>query len=294
MAQKRNKISDFIANFCYGTALNLTGLFPYRWRPPIMGWIARRILGPISGWNKRIATNLAYVRPDLDAKTIAEIQSQAPDNAGRTLIEIYAGARFKTHLQEMKMHGPGFEAMRAAQTQGKPVIIVSGHFGNYDAVRGALANMGQPVAGLYRPFDNVFFNARYRKTIGEINGPVFPRGRRGLSEMLKFLRQGNTVALLIDQYMHAGEPVDFFGQTARTALSAAEMALKYDALILPAYGVRQPDGISFDIIVEEPIAHTDPVTMTQALNDSLEAQVRDNMGQWLWMHRRWDATKNPT
>ena len=57
-------------------------------------------------------------------------------------------------------------------------------------------------------------------------------------------------------------------------------------LILPTYGIRRPDG-GFDLRVEAPIPHSTPEAMTQALNDSLEAQVRAHMDQWLWTHRRW-------
>jgi KDO2-lipid IV(A) lauroyltransferase len=72
-----------------------------------------------------------------------------------------------------------------------------------------------------------------------------------------------------------------------TSTAAAEWALKYDALLVPAYGIRQPDGIAFEVFVDAPVDHGDPSAMTQALNDSLERQVRERPGQWFWMHRRW-------
>jgi KDO2-lipid IV(A) lauroyltransferase len=77
------------------------------------------------------------------------------------------------------------------------------------------------------------------------------------------------------------------GRKARTSLSAAERALKYNCLLVPVYGIRQPDGISFELLIEPPIPHSTPEIMTQALNDSLEAQVRAHMDQWFWVHRRW-------
>ena len=86
--------------------------------------------------------------------------------------------------------------------------------------------------------------------------------------------------MLIDQHFHSGAPLDFLGHRALTALSAAEMALKYNSLLVPVYGIRQPDGLHFELIVEEPIAHTDAKTMTQTLNHSLAAQVRLHPEQW--------------
>jgi KDO2-lipid IV(A) lauroyltransferase len=87
--------------------------------------------------------------------------------------------------------------------------------------------------------------------------------------------------------MGHGPALPFFGKPAPTALSAAELALKYDGLLVPIYGIRQPDGLSFTIRVEDPVPPSDPETMTRALNASLEALVRQHMDQWFWIHRRW-------
>jgi KDO2-lipid IV(A) lauroyltransferase len=107
--------------------------------------------------------------------------------------------------------------------------------------------------------------------------------------MVRFLRGGGILGLLIDQRMQQGAKLSFFGHEALTALSAAELALKYDALLLPVYAIRQENGLDFDILVESPIPPGPPEAMTQALNDSLEALVRAHPGQWLWIHRRWKA-----
>ena len=112
--------------------------------------------------------------------------------------------------------------------------------------------------------------------------------------MLKFLRGGGMTGFLVDQHMNHGAPLKFFGKTAPTALSAAEMALKYDALLVPIYGIRQENGLDFTIQVDAPIPHTNAETMTQALNDSLEYLVRKHMGQWFWIHRRWKPERQRT
>jgi len=97
------------------------------------------------------------------------------------------------------------------------------------------------------------------------------------------------MGLLNDQRIGHGADLTFFGHRAKTALSSAEMALKYNCLLIPVYGIRQPDGISFDLLIESPIPHSTPEIMTPALNDSLEVQVRAHMDQWFWVHRRWKA-----
>ena len=62
--------------------------------------------------------------------------------------------------------------------------------------------------------------------------------------------------------------------------------------MIPFYGIRQPDGLSFDTVLEAPVPHSDPLQMTQALNDSLAARVRQDPGQWFWVHRRWRINDN--
>ena len=122
-----------------------------------------------------------------------------------------------------------------------------------------------------------------------MGGRAFARDRRGLAEFVKNLREGGHGAILLDQHVSTGAMLDFLGQAAPTSLSAAEMALKYNALLVPIYGERLQDGIDFDIRIEAPIPPSDPVTMTQAINDSLSARVRARPEQWLWIHRRWKA-----
>ncbi|MGY6633989.1 MAG: lysophospholipid acyltransferase family protein [Alkalilacustris sp.] len=266
----------------------LGGRLPYRARVRILGLIGGRVFAPLSDFPTRIRANLALVCPELDRAAQRRIVRNVPVNAVRTLVEIHSGPEFTAAAAAAQVRGAEhLAAVEAAHAAGRPVILVSGHFGNYDVPRAALAARGIPVGGLYRPLKNRFYNTLYVDKIARISGPVFPRGRRGLAEMVRFLRDGGVVGLLIDQRMGNGVPLSFFGRPAWTALSAAEMALKYDALILPAYGRRINDGMDFELVLEPPIPHGDPAGMTQALNDSLERMVRADMEQWLWFHRRW-------
>lgn len=260
---------------------------PYRWRVPFAGWAVSRIVAPLAGYRRRIRTNLAHILPDLAPAEVERIVRAVPDNVGRTLIEIYSGPEFIARAVSHPLTGPGVAALEAAHKAGRPVILVTGHFGNYDASRAALIARGYRVGALYNPMKNRYFNAHYVRAISRIGTPLFPRGKKGLADMVRHLRSGGMLGLLVDQSMSHGAPLTFFGKTALTALSAAELALKYDALVIPTYAVRQADGLSFEITVEAPIAEDTPAVMTQALNDSLETIVRRNLDQWFWIHRRW-------
>ena len=260
---------------------------PYRLRVPLCGWAVAHVVAPVAGYRQRVRDNLAHVLPDLPRTEVDRIARAVPDNVGRTVIEIYSGAEFIAHAVSHPLTGGGVAALEAAHDAGPPVILVTGHFGNYDASRAALIARGYRVGALYMPMANPFFNAHYERAIGTIGRPLFPRGKKGLADMVRHLRSGGMLGMLIDQNMGHGAPLSFFGKTALTALSAAELALKYDALLVPTYGIRGPDGLSFTIVVEPPVPPGTPEAMTQGLNDSLEALVRGHMDQWFWIHRRW-------
>lgn len=260
---------------------------PYRWRVPICGWVMAYIIAPLAGYDKRVRENLALILPDLPEAEVKRMMRAVPRNVGRTLIEIYSGAEFVARATAEPLTGDGLAALDAAHAAGRPVILVTGHFGNYDASRAALIARGYRVGALYRPMGEAAFNDHYVKAISRIGTPVFPRGRAGLGDMVRFLRSGGMLGLLIDQHIGHGVPLAFFGHPAMTALSAAELALKYDALVVPTYAVRRPGGLDFDIIIEAPIPHGSAAEMTQALNNSLERLVRKHLDQWFWIHRRW-------
>jgi KDO2-lipid IV(A) lauroyltransferase len=281
------RTGQYLLNLVLGGMVRLALALPYRMRVPLIGWLASRLVAPLAGWPKRIRDNLAHAWPDLPRSEVERLVRQVPDNAARTLIEIYSIEDLKPRLRDIRPEGPGWPAIEEAQAKGRPVFLISGHFGNYDAVRAFAAMRYGQVGGLYRPLNNVYFNRHYVQAIARTSLPVFERGRRGLAEMMKFVRDGNVMAMLSDQHFGHGAPLTFFGRRAFTALSVPEIALKYDALIVPCYGIRQPDGLSFRLVFEAPVPHTTPEEMGQALNDSLEAMVRAHPGQWLWLHRRW-------
>ena len=278
--------ADWLVDRAIRGALWLMLRLPFDTRRALAAALMSRIVAPVAGYRRRIRENLALVRPDLPPAEVHRLEREVPRAMGRTVAELYSGPEFVARVAQAPLQGAGVPALQEAHRTGRPVLLVTGHLGNYDAIRGGLIARGYRVGGLYRPMDNAFFNEHYVAAISRIGTPLFPRGRKGLADMVRFLKSGGMVGVVLDQAMRDGAVLHFFGQDAYTSLSPAEMALRYDALVIPTYGIRRPDG-GFDMVVEAPIPHGDPLVMTQALNDSLEAQVRAHMDQWLWTHRRW-------
>lgn len=281
-------LGDRLANAAFVAVMSVARLLPYDWRIPALGWLFSNVIAPVAGWRRRIRDNLALARPDLTRKEVEAIIRAVPDNAGRSVAEIYSGQEFTDRIRSSDpLEGPGLSELETAFATGRPVIIACAHFGNYDAMRTALSARGWPVGALYRPMNNEAFNRHYIPAITAIAEPLFPRGRAGLASMLRFLKGGGWLALGYDQFDRHAPELQFFDLPSRTVLTPAELAIRYNALILPVHGIRQPDGLSFRVHVGEPVEHGEPAMMMQALNDDLEALVRRHMEQWFWIHRRW-------
>lgn len=288
MSDERPGLADRLGNAAFLALMGAVRLLPYERRIPAMGWIFSRLLAPVAGWRRRIRANLAMARPDLSEAEIAALLRAVPDNAGRSLAEIYSGEEFTARIHASDpLEGPGLPVLEDAFAHGRPVILACAHFGNYDAMRAALAGRGWTVGALYRPMNNQAFNRHYVPAITAIAEPLFPRGRAGLAAMLRFLKGGGWLALGFDQFDHDGTELRFFDLPTRTVLTPAELALRYDAALVPIAGIRLPDGLRFRVHVGAPVAKGSPAEMMQALNDDLEVLVRQHMDQWFWVHRRW-------
>ena len=230
--------------------------------------------------------------PNLTAQEKKKLIRLINKNIGRTIFELFSPDDFSAFAKKAKITGPGYKKLKSANDSKRPIILVSGHYGNYDVVRAKLRYENIEVGALYKPMQNSYFNKLYLEKISKIGQPLFPRGRSGMSEMVKFLKKGNCIAVLFDQVMGRGEPLSFFGKTAYTATSVAQMAMKYDALLIPFFAERQSDGFNFELHFDKPIVHSKPQKMTQQLNDLLEQRIRTKMDQWLWTHKRWKKPKN--
>jgi Kdo2-lipid IVA lauroyltransferase/acyltransferase len=284
---ERGGVVNFLIDLPIRTLFGLFALLPYRMGLRLAGFVAAHILAPVFGINRRIRANLAHVWPDFPPARIPPLCREVTINSARLMVESFNIRGFLRHARRSTLTGKGKEALLEALAQGKPVVLVSGHFGNYQVLRVLLRDLGHDIAAIYRPMNNAFTNRRYIDNMNLIAQPNFPRGMKGTKGLLTHLRKGGAIALLNDQASYEGEVLEFLGKPALTMTSAAEFALKYQALLVPYYGIRQDNGVDFEVLIEPAIAHGDAAAMTQTLNASLEKRVRETPGQWFWMHRRW-------
>lgn len=274
---------DRVLRFAIWSALRL----PLRARLWLMGRLIRHVVAPLAGYRERAMDNLAHVWPDMNVTDRRHLADLVADNAGRTMIDNYDVAGLMRRMFKATITGDGYAAVERAKAEGRPVLFVTGHFGNFEAPRAALVARGYRIGGLYRPMSNPYFNTHYAANMHALSDPVFEQGRRGTMGLIRHIRQGGMGVLLFDVYDSAGVPIPFMGQPAPTLTSAADIALKTGALLVPFFGTRRADGVSFDITFEAPVPHGDPVEMMREVTARLEAHIHDHPEQWFWIHRRW-------
>jgi KDO2-lipid IV(A) lauroyltransferase len=292
MQNPKPRVSHYVESAVARGVIGAAKLLPYSWRVPAIGWLARAVLAPLAGWNRRIRTNLAHVWPDADKALVDRIVAGATDNAGRAIIETWSPEEFAHANRNAPFTGPGVEAMTAARDTDQAVIIVTGHFGNYDALGIVFKAQGFEVGALYKPMTNPIFDKAYVDAIGQFCKELFATDRRGVTQMVRHIKSGGFVAMNLDVHRASGVPIDFLGKPAMTVTTPAEWALKYNALLVPVYAIRQPDGLTFEVFADAPIPHTgDPVQMTQVLCDTLARQIETHPEQWFWIHRRWKTIR---
>ena len=262
---------------------------PYATRIAAMGRIVAHGVGPLAGYRSRAMTHLAASYPDMSKADRRDLAIRVCDNFGRTLMENYANRDFAAHLRDTIPTGDGLSPLAEARAAGRPVIFVTGHFGNFEAPRHVLTRDGLTIGGLYRPMANAFVDSHYRETMTSWGGPVFAQGGRGTIGFARHIKGGGMGTLLFDVHVSRAPAIPFMGRPALTSLAAAEMALRFDALLVPYFGIRKPDGLSFNVVVEAPIPHADPLTMMTEATRRLEARIDRNPEQWFWVHRRWKA-----
>lgn len=184
---------------------------------------------------------------------------------------------------------------------GRPVIMLGGHFGNWEVSMKMFGLFGVRMGIVGRAIDNPYINNWFEKT-REATGHRLIDKSGAAPEMVELMEAGGYLGVLCDQDAGGkGMFVDFFGQPASTFKSIALMAIEYKALIMVGYGIRQEDDFvnsrwsRFELGCEEVI---DPLTIeaddeireiTQRFTAALERAVRRAPEQYFWVHRRWKS-----
>lgn len=178
--------------------------------------------------------------------------------------------------------------------QNRGMIVLTGHFGNWEVLGYTLACLGFPTYSVARRLDNPHID-RFILGVREDRGQVILDKRGATARIPELLAENKPVGFIADQDAgRKGAFVDFFGRKASTYKSIALLAIQHEVPVAVGYARRVAEDFQFEIGVERIIyprewAEVDDPVMwiTQEYTAALERVVRRDPEQYLWVHRRW-------
>ena len=260
-----------------------------------LGRRAGRVWGALDRRHRRIVVdNLRNSFPDGDESRLDAVARRVYAHFGAMMFDLLwmqgRSAAEVVGLVELQ----GEEHPRAAAAAGKGILYCTAHIGNWEIHGLAHAARFGPVSVVARPLDNPRLDARL-VALRALTGNAVVYKRKAMATLLRELRAGRGVAMLLDQNVQErdGIFVEFFGRPAATTTVAAALALKTGCALVPAWTELREDGryvLRYQPALEvhpEADREAEIARITQTIARRTEEWIRANPEQWLWMHRRW-------
>ncbi len=246
------------------------------------------VVGPKFKSEKIIKKNLEIFSKEVVDINEEKIISDMWKNYGMTFIEYVFLDYFKKNKSDVIVEDNS--DLSKILTDNKPVIFVSGHFANFELMSMEITKKNIPLATIYRPLNNFFLNPfmeHVRKKY--VCKKQIRKGLKGVKEIIQYINEKNSIAVMIDQRVSEGEKINLFGVPAFTTTLPAKLSLKHGLDIIPVYIERREDN-SFKIQFQkrlQPNNFKDKFELTKELNRVLEKLIIKNPNQWIWTHNRW-------
>jgi KDO2-lipid IV(A) lauroyltransferase len=264
--------------------------------------MARKI-GPLVGRHRVALDNLRKAYPE---KPEAEVQQIALDMWGN-MARLAAEYIFLDQLFDYDPNAsvPGRIEVKGAENflriagEEKPHILFTGHLGNFELLPVAAATFGMNITALFRPPNNPYLADYIQSTRSATMGNLQPSSTGASFALATILENGGNIGVLVDQKFSRGVETLFFGRPCQSNPVLGMLARHYDCDVYPARCVRLP-GNRFRLEVEDRLelprdasGSVDVKATVQLLADVIERWVREDPGQWMWFHKRWQISGRP-
>jgi KDO2-lipid IV(A) lauroyltransferase len=298
---KRRVRSVFVA-----AAVRLVSLVPLRVALAFAAAVGRLAWLVARETRRTMLAQLARAFPE---KTDAEREAIARASLvhlARLAAEVVTVPRWRDRLDDYVRLAPGAEeVVRAAMAQGKGLVYVAGHVGNWELMAQRVPRLGPwPASTIAKATIDPGLNVLIEKARRE--GGVETLWREDPSTaraMIRCFKRNEILGILIDQDTSVqGVFVPFFGRPAFTPRAAADLALRFRAPVIVGTcrrrGPNPRDGHEVSAVEvaydpDAPDREAEAVRLTAACTAVLEGAIRRNPAEWVWMHERWKTPPPP-
>ena len=260
-----------------------------------LGSVLGRFIGPLFRSKHITKQNIKIGLGELDKKKETEIINGMWSNIGRTFAEYPFLKDFKfnkINFDHIKIYGTKY--LDEIKKNNEPTIFYSCHFANFELMAMELDKFGIKCAAIYRPLNNFFLNPLMEYLRKKYICPnQIPKGRMGMREIISKVKDGYSIALMVDQRVSEGPRTPFFNKPAHTTTIPAQLALKYNCKLVPI-SLERKEGPNFEMTIHEPYKiektgndEEDIINITLKINQIIEKMIINNPKQWIWSHNRW-------
>jgi KDO2-lipid IV(A) lauroyltransferase len=258
-----------------------------------LGEIIGKYFGPLFRKKTITKKNILIAFPDLNEKSINEMIDRMWKNIGRIFGEYIHINKFSV-IDQKKIVFTNKSNIEILNKNNKPIVFFSGHFANFELMAKCLQELGFNIGAIYRPLNNIFLNPIMEFIRKKYICPIqIEKGSNGTKKLIKHISTNNPLALMIDQRLSSSIRVPFFNQPATTTTTPAQLAIKYDALLVPVF-LKRLEKTNFEFFIEEPLIinrtndyDKDIFNITQIMNIKIEEFIKRDPAHWLWSHDRW-------
>lgn len=256
-----------------------------------------RAIGPLLPAHRTALANIRAVYPDLPEAEVKALALEAWDNLGRTGGEYpHLGALFDFDPDATvpgRVEVDGIEHFLSLRDDGQPGIIFSAHLGNWELPAICAARFGLDATAVFRAPNDPAIARVLHEIRSETMGGLEAARQGAAFAMQGALEKGGHLGMLIDQHFTRGVQVNFMGRPAMVNPILGKFARRFDC---PVHGVRviRLAGHRFRLQLTPPLnlprdadGQINVQGAMQVMTSVVEGWVRENPGQWLWMHRRW-------
>jgi KDO2-lipid IV(A) lauroyltransferase len=273
------------------------------WLPFRISFVLSSFLTSLGYWilprqRRRMLFNLSRAfGKEKNKKELKQIARKVFRNIGRSSAEVICWSKLGKDYLEKHVTIKNPEILFNAYKNGKGVIGLTAHLGNWEYLAAFMANILRiRFSVIARNLSNKWLNRLMEETRKSMNINVLYRGDSGIS-ILRTLKRNEGLGILADQHIRGeGIMVDFFGYPAKTLRNVAELILRSGATVVPLFIVRNKDLTKHTLIVENPLSYTptgdkelDLKNISQTYTNLIESYIRRYPEQWVWMHNRWDV-----